>query len=147
MIRPLSLLNLHETANMFEQRHEDLLTRSEFLLRIGRSFGITLLVVAFSLAVGSAGYHYFENIGWVDSILNASMILTGMGPVDQMQTTGGKLFATFYALYSGIAFLTIVTIMLAPIMHRWLHHFHLEDDDEDEAVSAVSRPPSARSGS
>ncbi|MFO1006591.1 MAG: hypothetical protein U0929_11570 [Planctomycetaceae bacterium] len=130
---------------MFEQRREDLLSRSAFLWRMGRSFGITLLVVGFSLAIGSAGYHYFEDIGWVDSMLNAAMILTGMGPVDQMQTTGGKLFATFYALYSGIAFLTIMAIMLAPMMHRWLHHFHLEDDDDDDRVEAT--PPSARPGS
>jgi hypothetical protein len=147
VILPLSHLNLHEIANMFERRNDDLLSRYAFLMRMGRSFGITLLVVAFSLAFGSAGYHYFENIGWVDSMLNAAMILTGMGPVDQMQTTGGKLFATFYALYSGIAFLTIMAIMLAPVMHRWLHHFHLEYEDEDEDVSPVSRPPSVRPGS
>jgi len=130
---------------MFEQRREDLLSRSAFLLRMGRSFGITLLVVGFSLAIGSAGYHYFEDIGWVDSMLNAAMILTGMGPVDQMQTTGGKLFAMLYALYSGLAFVTIMAIMLAPMMHRWLHHFHLEDEDEDDRVEAT--PPSARPGS
>jgi len=130
---------------MFEQRREDLLPRSAFLMRMGRSFGITLLVVAFSLAIGSTGYHYFEDIGWVDSMLNAAMILTGMGPVDQMQTTGGKLFATFYALYSGIAFLTIMAIMLAPMMHRWLHHFHLDDDDDDDRLE--TNPPSARPGS
>lgn len=130
---------------MFEQRREDLLSRSAFLLRMGRSFGITLLVVGFSLAIGSAGYHYFEDIGWVDSMLNAAMILTGMGPVDQMQTTGGKLFAMLYALYSGLAFVTIMAIMLAPMIHRWLHHFHLEDEDEDDRVEAT--PPSARPGS
>lgn len=130
---------------MFEQRRDDLLSRSAFLLRMGRSFGITLLVVGFSLAIGSAGYHYFEDIGWVDSMLNAAMILTGMGPVDQMQTTGGKLFAMLYALYSGLAFVTIMAIMLAPMIHRWLHHFHLEDEDEDDRVEAT--PPSARPGS
>lgn len=130
---------------MFEQRREDLLSRSAFLWRMGRSFGITLLVVGFSLAIGSAGYHYFEDIGWVDSMLNAAMILTGMGPVDQMQTTGGKLFAMLYALYSGLAFVTIMAIMLAPMMHRWLHHFHLEDEDDDDRVEAT--PPSARPGS
>ena len=130
---------------MFEQRREELLSRAAFLMRMGRSFGIALLVVGFSLAIGSAGYHYFEDISWVDSMLNAAMILTGMGPVNQMQTTGGKLFATFYALYSGIAFLTIMAILLAPMMHRWLHHFHLEDEDDDDRPAAT--PPSVRPGS
>lgn len=129
---------------MFEQRREQLLSQAAFLMRMGRSLGIALLIVAFSLAVGSAGYHYFENISWVDALLNASMILTGMGPVDQMQTTGGKLFATFYALYSGIAFLTSMAIMLAPMLHRWLHHFHLEDEDDDDPAT---NPPSGHRGS
>lgn len=129
---------------MFEHRREGLISRAAFLMRMGRSFGIALLVVVFSLAIGSAGYHYFEDIGWVDSMLNAAMILTGMGPVNQMQTTGGKLFATFYALYSGIAFLTIMAIMLAPMMHRWLHRFHLEDEDDDDRPAAT--PPSVRRG-
>lgn len=115
---------------MFEQRSDDLLTRSAFLLRMARSSAITMLIVVFSLAMGSAGYHYFEGIAWIDSLLNAAMILTGMGPVNGMQTTGGKLFATFYALYSGISFLTMMAIMLAPMIHRGLHHFHLEDDDD-----------------
>ncbi len=114
---------------MFEQRQEELLSRTAFLLRLARSFGATQIIVAFSLAVGSAGYHLFEGLPWVDSLLNASMILTGMGPVDQMHSVGGKLFATFYALYSGIAFLTMMAIMLAPVIHRALHRFHLDDEE------------------
>lgn len=112
---------------MFEQKTDDLLTRTAFLLRMGRSVGITVLIVAFSLAIGSAGYHYFEGIEWVDALLNASMILTGMGPVDDMHSVRGKLFATFYALYSGIAFLTIMAVMLAPMIHRAMHRFHLDE--------------------
>ena len=123
---------------MFERKTDDLLTRGAFYWRIGRSFGITSLIVVFSLAIGSAGYHYFEGIGWVDSLLNAAMILTGMGPVNAMQTTGGKLFATFYALYSGIAFLTMMAVMLAPMIHRWMHHFHLEEEDGD--TQTINRP-------
>ncbi len=122
---------------MFERRTDDLLSRIAFLRRIGRSFGITLLIVSFSLAIGSVGYHFIEGIAWVDSLLNAAMILTGMGPINVMQTTGGKLFATFYALYSGIAFLTMMAIMLAPMIHRGLHHFHLEDEDDDDDRPAV----------
>lgn len=124
---------------MFEQRTDDLLTRTDFLIRMGRSFGITSLIVAFSLGIGSAGYHYFEGIEWVDALLNASMILTGMGPVDPMHSVRGKLFATFYALYSGIAFLTIMAVMLAPMIHRGLHRFHLDDDD-GEPAQPTSRP-------
>jgi hypothetical protein len=89
-----------------------------------------LVIVIFSLILGTAGYHYFGHITWVDGFLNASMILTGMGPVDRMETTEGKLFAAFYALYSGLAFLTMVTVIIAPIYHRFLHHFHLLSDDD-----------------
>jgi len=135
---------------MFEHKSDDLLTRTAFLLRLTRSFGITLLIVAFSLAIGSAGYHFFEEIPWVDALLNASMILTGMGPVDPMKSVSGKLFATFYALYSGIAFLTMMAIMLAPMIHRGLHRFHL-DDDEDRGSEKDSNdptsPPSVRQDS
>ncbi len=117
---------------MYEQRTDDLLTRKAFLLRLARSFGVTLLIVAFSLAFGSAGYHYFEGIAWIDALLNAAMILTGMGPVGELHTVAGKLFATFYALYSGIAFLSIIAVVMAPVIHRGLHRFHLEEDDEQK---------------
>ena len=111
----------------FETKNDPLLSRSQFLLRLISSFGITLLIVAVSLFIGGWGYHHFEGLPWIDAVLNAAMILTGMGPEDQMQTNAGKLFATFYALYSGIAFLTMVAVLLAPIIHRLLHRFHLED--------------------
>jgi hypothetical protein len=115
---------------MFEKKHDELLPRRIFFLRLGRSFGVSLLIVAFSLLLGSAGYHYWGELSWIDSLLNASMILTGMGPVNPMSTVEGKLFATFYALYSGIAFLTIMAVVLAPVVHRFLHKFHLEDEEE-----------------
>ena len=115
---------------MFESKTEEILSRSAFLFRLARSFGVTLLIIAFSLAVGSAGYHVFEGIPWVDALLNAAMILTGMGPVDQMHSVSGKLFATFYALYSGIAFLSIMAVLLAPVFHRALHKFHLDDEGD-----------------
>ena len=79
---------------------------------------------------GSAGYHHFEGLAWVDSLLNAAMILTGMGPVNPMQSVSGKLFATFYALYSGIAFLSVMAILLAPVIHRGMHQFHLDEGEE-----------------
>ena len=82
--------------------------------------------MALSLAVGTAGYHWTAGLGWVDSELNAAMILTGMGPVSPLVTTSAKLFASAYALFSGVAFLTSVALIFAPVLHRFLHRFHLE---------------------
>jgi hypothetical protein len=101
-------------------------SRTHFALRLLQNFGIAATIVAASLLLGSWGYHYFGDLPWVDSLLNASMILTGMGPVDTMKTNGAKLFATFYALYSGVIFLSVMAIILTPIVHRWLHKFHLD---------------------
>ena len=119
---------------MFEKKHQPLLPRVAFLARLGRSFGLTLLIVGVSLLFGSVGYHHFgDDLTWVDALLNAAMILTGMGPVDHMPTASGKLFATFYALYSGVAFLSMISVVLAPLIHRLLHKFHLEEEDADNA--------------
>ncbi len=112
----------------FEQPNEALLPSPSFYVRVFGSFGTTLIIVVFSLAMGSTGYAYFGGLDWVEALLNAAMILTGMGPVDRMVTTAGKLFAAFYALYSGLAFLSMMAIMIAPILHRFLHRFHLEED-------------------
>jgi hypothetical protein len=120
---------------MFEQKYEPLLPRAAFLTRLARSFGVCLLITALSLLMGSAGYHYFAGLSWIDALLNASMILTGMGPVSAMTTTSGKLFATFYALYSGIAFLTMMAIVLAPLQHRLLHRFHVEGEKDDDSAA------------
>jgi hypothetical protein len=117
---------------MFESKTDPLLSRREFLARMGRSLGLTLLIVGFSLLLGGAGYHYFGRLPWIDAVLNASMILTGMGPVDPMKSTAGKLFATFYALYSGIAFLTMMAVLFAPVLHRLMHKFHLEEGDGEK---------------
>ena len=84
--------------------------------------------MAFSLLVGTAGYHRLGDLPWVDSFENASIILTGMGPVDRLSTTGAKLFAAFYALFSGVAFLSAMSVLLAPVLHRFLHRFHLEEE-------------------
>lgn len=83
-----------------------------------------------SLLIGMVGYHCFEKLPWVDSFANASMILSGMGPLGEMKTTGGKIFAGCYALFSGVAFLTSVGVVFAPIYHRFLHKFHLETAKE-----------------
>ena len=115
---------------MFEHRSDPLLPRAAFVLRLLRHVSAGLAVVAVSLGVGVAGYHWLESLPWVDSMLNASMILGGMGPVAELKTTAGKLFASFYALFSGIVFLVIVGVMLAPAFHRFLHRFHMELEEE-----------------
>lgn len=86
--------------------------------------GFMLIIIA--LCLGMAGYHYFENLSWVDSFLNASMILSGMGPAATLVTTPGKLFAGFYALFSGLAFIAIIVIMLSPVIHAFFRKIHLE---------------------
>jgi hypothetical protein len=117
---------------MYEHKHDPLLPPADFLVRMGRNFAFGLLIVAVSMLLGSCGYHYFGGLAWIDSVLNAAMILTGMGPVNPMTSTSGKLFATFYALYSGIAFLTMITVILAPLIHRLLHKFHVDDSEDDD---------------
>ena len=115
--------------------------RRLFLRHFVRNASIALPVIAASLFAGVLGYHTFGKLGWIDSILNASMILTGMGPVDHLETDSGKLFASSYALFSGIAFLSSVGVLMAPVVHRFLHRFHLELDGamEDEAPAPRSR--------
>jgi len=112
----------------FESRHEALLPRPAFLRRLGRYVAVVALFIGVSLFVGMAGYHYLEDLPWIDAFVNAAMILSGMGPVAQLQTWGGKLFAGVYALYSGLAVLVAASILMAPIFHRWLHRFHLEEE-------------------
>ena len=114
---------------MFENRSDPLISRGEFYSRMTRAFGVSLIIASASLAMGTAGYHVFGSLPWVDALLNAAMILTGMGPVDILKTDAGKLFATFYALYSGIAFLTMNAVLLAPIIHRGMHKFHLDAEE------------------
>jgi len=115
---------------VFEHRSERLASQSVFARRLGRYGLVTAGIILFSLGIGMAGYHYLESLSWIDSLLNASMILGGMGPVDPLQTNAGKIFASFYALYSGIILLASVGVLAAPIFHRLLHRFHLELEGE-----------------
>lgn len=87
-------------------------------------------LILISLLIGISGYVYFYRLNWIDALLNASMILTGMGPVNIATTNGAKLFASFYAIYSGVAFLTSVAVIFAPVFHRFLHKFHLDLDED-----------------
>jgi Co/Zn/Cd efflux system component len=105
--------------------------RPVYVRKVIRRAVLGLGIIAASLYVGMCGYHYCEDLAWIDSFANASMILSGMGPVDQMKTFGGKLFAGFYALYSGLALIAIVALVMAPVFKRFLHRFHLDEHRPD----------------
>jgi hypothetical protein len=108
-----------------ESHHQPLLSRPKFALRLLLSILAASLFVGFSLMVGMWGYHHFESMPWIDAFVNAAMILSGMGPMGELKTHGGKLFAGFYALYSGLAVVLATGLILAPVIHRILHRFHL----------------------
>jgi hypothetical protein len=110
----------------YESLHQPLLSRRAFAERLAVNCAAASLLIGLSLVGGMAGYHYFERMEWIDAFVNAAMILSGMGPVSPLQTWGGKLFAGFYALYSGLALILATGIVLTPVVHRMLHHFHLE---------------------
>ena len=115
---------------MYEHRKQPLLSRAEFRKRVGRHGLVALGVLVFGLGIGVLGYHWLAHLGWIDSLLNASMILGGMGPVgDPLPTSAAKIFASCYALFSGLAFVGIVSVLLAPFVHRMLHRFHAEERD------------------
>lgn len=115
---------------MFEQRHERLLTRGEFARRMVRAIAAGFAMVVVSVSLGTIGYRMTEHMGWLDSVYNATMILTGMGPARELKTDAGKIFATIYALFSGLVFLTTGGLVLTPMVHRMLHRFHVEGESQ-----------------
>ncbi len=115
---------------LYERHNQPLMPRKEFIRRYLIHIAVAITVVIASLMIGILGYHILEGFTWIDSILNASMILGGMGPVNLLQTNAGKLFASIYALFSGMIFLVITGLLFAPLFHRFLHHFHLEAEKE-----------------
>ena len=117
---------------MYEHHREPLLSRKLFVIRFALHCLVAVGVIATSLGIGVLGYHFLEGLPWIDSLLNASMILGGMGPVDPLASTAGKLFASFYALFSGILFLVIASILMAPIVHRFLHKLHLNVEEDEQ---------------
>ncbi|MBV8497590.1 MAG: hypothetical protein JO361_12485 [Gammaproteobacteria bacterium] len=112
---------------MYERRHQRPLSRGRFLVRMARHGAVALALLVLSLALGMAGYEHYERLAWRDSFLNASMLLGGMGPVNNPVTPQGKLFAGGYALYAGLVFIVTASIIIAPLLHRLLHLFHTDE--------------------
>jgi TRAP-type C4-dicarboxylate transport system permease small subunit len=109
-----------------ERKLEPLAPMPVFIGRLVRSAAAALALVGVSLAIGVAGYHWIGGFRWIDALLNASMLLGGMGPMDALKSDGAKIFASIYALYSGFVLIALIGILLTPIAHRVLHRFHLE---------------------
>lgn len=113
----------------YERHGDELAPRWVFVKRMLGSLGIALCVIAVSLLIGIAGYHFIAGFNWIDSLLEASMILGGMGPVRELHTDGAKVFASIYALFSGLVILALMGIMLGPVVHRVMHKFHVAEED------------------
>lgn len=133
-------------ADDYEYFGEQLAPRIRFFRRLGANIALALLIIAASLFVGMAGYHWLGGLGWVDAFLNAAMILSGMGPVDALQTDGAKIFAGLYAIYSGLLVVATTALILAPALHRFLHRLRVkdeqdpdDDDDDDKAPAQIAR--------
>lgn len=118
---------------MYEHRRQPLLPPRRFLRRLGAHGAAGLALIALSLAVGTWGYHVLGQQAWLDAFLNAAMLLGGMGQVGSVTTTGGRVFAAFFALYAGLLLIAVTTLMLAPVLHRILHRMHLEEADVEES--------------
>jgi hypothetical protein len=121
----------------FEKKHEPIATRAVFHGRLTRNGFLSLATVVLSLFLGCSGYMYFEGMSVLDAFANAAMILSGMGPIAPLKTSGGKIFASLYAIASGLLLFAIAGLMLAPIYHRILHRFHM---DEEETGEPAPRP-------
>ena len=113
--------------HMYEQKKQKLAPISTFYQRVLKNIMLAFLILGICLLIGVFGYHYTAEANWLDSLHNASMILSGMGPVIEINTVSGKVFSSFYALFSGIVFITNIGIILAPALHRMYHRLHLED--------------------
>jgi hypothetical protein len=113
-----------------EHHKEKIVPLSQFFVRLGRYSLFAFVLVVFSVSLGTFGYHHFADLTWLDSFHMACMILTGMGPVADMTSSYAKLFSSFYALYSGIAFLSVTAVFFAPIIHRLMHILHVGSNEE-----------------
>jgi hypothetical protein len=120
---------------MFEHRSEKLAPMPVFVRRLVGSVALAGAGAGIALGIGVLGYHFIAELAWVDAVLDASMILGGMGPVNELHTTSAKLFASAYALFSGLVFIGVMGLVLAPLLHRTLHRFHLAEEDLEEKRS------------
>ena len=114
---------------MFEKVHQRLVSKGVFYRRILKALLLAFVILTFSLVLGMSGYHFLGHLDWIDSFLNASMILGGMGPVDVLPDDTAKIFAGCYALFSGVMFLSSIAIFFAPVLHRFLHKMHLDTEE------------------
>jgi hypothetical protein len=114
---------------MYERRADELAPRSIFIKRILGALGMALALIFVSLCLGIAGYHFIGGFDFIDSLLEASMILGGMGPVNELRGDAAKIFASIYALYSGLVVIALMGIMLSPVVHRIMHKFHVDEED------------------
>ena len=114
---------------MFENRRQPLIPPAHFAKRIALSIALAGAIAAVALSIGVLGYHFIAELPWIDALLNASMILGGMGPVAELKSDAAKLFASIYALFSGLVFIMVVAVTLAPVLHRILHKFHIDESD------------------
>ena len=114
---------------MYENKSQRVIPRQYFVRRMALTIALSTAIAAAALAVGVVGFHFIAAVPWIDALHNASMILGGMGPVAEMKTDAAKLFSSAYALFCGLVFIGVVAVMLAPVMHRVLHKFHIDDTD------------------
>lgn len=128
----------------FEHRHQPLLSQESFLRRMLFAAILSALLLTVWTVVGMLGYHLLAGLGWVDAFLNSAMIVGGMGPVDVLKNQPAKAFAGFYAILSGVLFLSVFGLLIGPIFHRFLHRFHL-DDEERSAPGSIETKPKAPS--
>ena len=128
---------------MYERHHEPLASTEVFARRLALNGLIGFLLLGFSLGIGMLGYHFLENLSWIDSLLNASMILGGMGEIAPLATDAGKVFASAYALFAGAVFLAVSAILVAPVAHRLLHRLNLDEAANGPGPKEARKPRSA----
>ncbi|MCE9539432.1 MAG: hypothetical protein K8R85_09465 [Bacteroidetes bacterium] len=128
-----------KVIDKLEHRKQKVVPLPHFLYRLLRYGFFSFSLILFSVGIGTVGYHYFAQLFWIDSFHMSSMILTGMGPVVEMKTVESKLFSSFYALYSGVAFLSILAVFFTPIIHRLLHILHIEGQEGNAEIESDNK--------
>jgi hypothetical protein len=124
----------------FEHRKQPLMSRQSFVKRLVFAVVLSTVLLAVWTVIGMIGYHSLAGLGWVDAFLNSAMIVGGMGPVDVLNNQPAKVFAGFYAIFSGVIFLSVFGLLIAPVFHRFLHRFHLDTDGREESQRSSIEP-------